>query len=151
MSPPSTKPENAGADRRSTVATSDSGSGAHSRAADGDPIVTRTKPSVKAVAEKTTNGSKPGRGRPRKTRRQSHGSTWHWKQTDCWYYTLAGTKLRVALFDEDGNRIRGVENKQAAQLALARVKLGGKWQPTAEQPAQPQEWLVARVCSEYIQ
>jgi hypothetical protein len=31
-------------------------------------------------------------GRPRKQRRQPHGSAWHWKQTDCWYYTLPGTK-----------------------------------------------------------
>jgi len=26
-------------------------------------------------------------GRKRKQRRQPHGSAWHWKQTDCWYYT----------------------------------------------------------------
>ena len=23
--------------------------------------------------------------------RQSHGSAWHWRQTDCWYCTLPGT------------------------------------------------------------
>ncbi len=23
--------------------------------------------------------------RTRKSRRQQHGSAWHWKQTDCWY------------------------------------------------------------------
>jgi hypothetical protein len=57
-------------------------------------------------------------GRKRKTRRQSHGSAWHWKQTDCWYYTLPGTKKRVALFDEDGQRIRGKANKEAAEIAL---------------------------------
>jgi hypothetical protein len=31
--------------------------------------------------------------RRRKQRRQQHGSAWHWKQTDCWYYTLSGTKF----------------------------------------------------------
>lgn len=86
----------------------------------------------------------------KKSRRQSHGSAWHWKQTDCWYYTLPGTKRRVPLFDEDGIRIRGLEKKQAARLALARVKVSG------EDPPQPPAaaggaWIVARVCSEYLQ
>jgi len=44
-------------------------------------------------------------GRERKVRRQSHGAAWHWKQTDSWYYTMPGTKKRVALFDKDGQRI----------------------------------------------
>lgn len=57
----------------------------------------------------------------------------------------------MPLFDDDGNRIRGIANKKAAQLAFARVKLGRQWQPTPEQPVRPQEWLVAKVCSEYIQ
>ena len=56
-------------------------------------------------------------------RRQSHGSAWHWKQTDCWYYTLSGTGNRVPLFYESGARIRGRENQQAAEVALAREKL----------------------------
>lgn len=89
------------------------------------------------------------RGRKQK-RRQSHGSAWHWEQTDSWYYTLPGTKKRVPLFDEDGNRIRGADNKKAAQLALARVKLGQGWLPEAP-PASPDEWIVAKVCSEYLQ
>jgi len=86
----------------------------------------------------------------RKSRRQSHGSAWHWKQTDSWYYTLPGSKKRVPLFDEDGNRIRGSENKKTAQLAMARVKLGHGWRPEAP-PASPDEWIVAKVCSEYLQ
>lgn len=86
----------------------------------------------------------------KRTRRQQHGSAWHWTQTDCWYYTLSGTKKRLPLFDEDGNRIRGKHNKQAAQLALARIKLAGGDAPEAD-AASTQEWLVARVCSEYIQ
>jgi hypothetical protein len=60
---------------------------------------------------------RPGR---LKTRRQSHGSAWHWRQTD--YYTLPGTKKRVPLLDEDGARVRGKANKGQARLALARVK-----------------------------
>ena len=56
-------------------------------------------------------------GRKRKQRRQAHGSAWCWKQTGCWYYTRPGTKKRVPLFGEDGQRIRGEENKEAAELA----------------------------------
>jgi integrase len=89
-------------------------------------------------------------GRKRKQRRQPHGSAWHWKQTDCWYYTRPGTKKRVPLLDEDGQRIRGKANKEAAELALAKERLSwddeGRGAPGADGP-----WLVARVCSEYIQ
>ena len=89
-------------------------------------------------------------GRKRKQRRQPHGSAWHWKQTDCWYYTQPGTKKRVGLFDENGERIRGKANKEAADLALAREKLS--WETEAGSGATTNnEWLVARVCSEYIQ
>jgi integrase len=56
----------------------------------------------------------------------------------------------VPLVEEDGRRVRGKENRQAAQLALARLKLAGQWRPTAEQAA-PTEWLVVRVCSEYLE
>ncbi|HUQ68396.1 MAG TPA: hypothetical protein VM165_02665 [Planctomycetaceae bacterium] len=45
-----------------------------------------------------------GRLSQRKFRRQQHGSAWHWKQTDCWYYTLPGTKQRVSLLDEHPSR-----------------------------------------------
>ena len=82
--------------------------------------------------------------------RRRRGSAWHWKQTDGWYYTPPGTKNRVALVDEEGKRIRGKDNRQVAELALARVKVAGTWRPTPE-PASQREWLVARVCSEYIQ
>ena len=89
-------------------------------------------------------------GKKRRQRRQSHGSAWHWKQTDCWYYTLPGAKKRVPLFDEEGERIRGKENKEAAELALAREKL--TWEDGGEQGAgNDSPWLVVRVCSEYIQ
>ncbi len=82
-------------------------------------------------------------------RRRPRGSAWHWRQTDCWYYTPPGSKKRVPLLDEDGRRIRGEGNRQAAELALARLKVAGQWRPTA-QPAAECEWLVAKVCSEYI-
>jgi hypothetical protein len=56
--------------------------------------------------------------RNRKERRQQHGSAWHWKQTDSWYYTSPGTKKRIPLFDEEGKRIRGKDNKEVAQLVV---------------------------------
>lgn len=86
----------------------------------------------------------------RKQRRRTRGSAWHWRQTDGWYYTPPSTKRRVPLLDENGKRIRGKANRQAAELALARIKVAGDWRPEAE-PASGNEWLVARVCSEYIQ
>lgn len=85
----------------------------------------------------------------RRKRRQSHGSAWHWQQTDCWYCTLPGTKKRVPLFDQDGKRICGKESKEAAELALARLKLTADW--PAGGPADNGNWIVARVCSEYLQ
>jgi len=85
----------------------------------------------------------------RKQRRQPHGSAWHWKQTDCWYYTQPGTKKRVSLFDESGERIRGADNKEAAELALAKEKL--TWETDDTSAGGGGEWLVVRVCSDYIQ
>jgi hypothetical protein len=86
--------------------------------------------------------------RTRKQRRNPHGSAWRWSQTDCWYYTLPGTKKRIPLFAEDGSRIRGCENQEVAEHALARLKVSGALH---EGQAPDQEWIVARVCSEYLQ
>ena len=72
------------------------------------------------MAKKRKRKSPTGK-RPK--RRQARGSAWHWKQTDCWSYTQPGTKKRMPLFDENGNRIRGKDNTEGAQVALARVKL----------------------------
>ena len=83
-------------------------------------------------------------------RRRSRGSAWYWQQTDSWYYTQLGTKNRVPLLDETGKRIRGQDKKKEAELALARVKVARQWRPTPE-PVIKDEWLVAKVCSEYIQ
>ena len=88
-------------------------------------------------------------GRNRKQRRQQHGSAWHWKQTDCWYYTAPGTKKRAPLFDENGERIRGKENQEAVEAALAKAKIAEAFDSTVPMP--PQRWLVAKVCSEYLQ
>ncbi len=85
----------------------------------------------------------------RKKRRQSHGSAWHWKQTDCWYYTRPGTKKRVALFGDNGDRIRGKNKKREAEIALAKEKL--TWSEESGIVINQGPWLVARVCSEYIQ
>ena len=60
-------------------------------------------------------------GRTKKQRRNPHGSAWHWQQTDCWYYTLPGTKRRVSLYDEQGERIRGKQNRETAEHALAQL------------------------------
>jgi len=86
----------------------------------------------------------------KRKRRQSHGSAWHWRQTDCWYCTLPGTKKRVGLFDADGQRVRGPDNREAAELALARLKLSGADWP-AEAAPDHGNWVVARVCSDYLQ
>jgi hypothetical protein len=82
----------------------------------------------------------------RKTRRQAQESAWPWKQTDCWYYTLPGTKRRVPLVDEDDQRVRGQDHKRTAQRALARVTLAGEDQ-VPDAPAAGGEWLVARILS----
>ena len=87
--------------------------------------------------------------RNRKKRRQQHGSAWHWKQTDCWYYTEPGTKKRVPLFDEKGERIRGKDNKDAAMLALARIKLVDELSTPIPTNADD-KWTVARVCDVYL-
>jgi len=87
--------------------------------------------------------------RRKKTRRQSQGSAWHWKQTNTWYYTHPESKKRVPLFDEDGNRIKGKENKKTAEIALTRIMHPGDGQATPLQVPES-EWLVAKVCSEYI-
>ena len=83
-------------------------------------------------------------------RRRSRGSAWYWQQTDTWYFTPPGTQKRVPLTDEAGKRIRGEDNKKAADLALARVKVARQWRPEAESTTH-NDWLVARVCSEFIQ
>ena len=86
--------------------------------------------------------------RPR-NRRQAHGSAWLWKQTNSWYRTLPGTKRREPLFDDEGRRIRGQQNREAAERALAKARLADSQADGGV--AEDRDWLVARVCSEYIQ
>jgi integrase len=83
-------------------------------------------------------------------RRRTRGAAWYWQQTDSWYFTRPGTKQRVPLLDESGKRIRGRDSKKQAELALARVKVARQWRPTPE-PTDNEEWLVAKVCSNFIQ
>lgn len=85
-----------------------------------------------------------------KRQRRAKGSAWHWKQTDAWYFTPPGTRRRVPLLDEQGRRIRGLGNRQAAELALARHRVAGTWRPPVE-PTDNGEVLVAHVCSEFIE
>ena len=63
---------------------------------------------------------------------------------------MGRTRKRVPLFDEDGQRIRGKDNREAAELALAREKLS--WEEEGQGgPGGDGEWLVARACSDYLQ
>ena len=82
--------------------------------------------------------------------RRSRGRAWYWQQTDSWYFTPPGTKKRVRLFDKTGRPVRGKENAQQAELALAQVKADGNWLPTPDQKdsGAPQ---VAKVCSRFIE
>ncbi|WP_425619171.1 tyrosine-type recombinase/integrase [Anatilimnocola sp. NA78] len=85
-------------------------------------------------------------------RRRAPGSAWHWQQTDAWYFTPPGTKRRVSLLDSSGKRIKGKSNKQAAELALARLKSRADWKPSpAEAVKSKPAVLVATVCSDYVQ
>ncbi len=64
-------------------------------------------------------------------------------------------KRRGGLFDEAGKRIRGKGNKQAADLALTRVQVAAGFKLTPVREPVPskasQPWIVANVCSEYLQ
>ncbi len=55
----------------------------------------------------------------------------------------------MRLLDADGRPIHGRENRNVAELSLARVKAAGNWRPTAEHVGEDQ-WLVAKVCSRFI-
>ena len=88
----------------------------------------------------------------KQTRRRAHGSAWHWQQTDGWYFTPPGTKRREALLDSSGRRIKGKSNKQAAELALARLRAKSDWKPAPEKQIEQSEvLLVGKICSEYIE
>lgn len=53
------------------------------------------------------------------------------------------------MFDEQGGRIRGKGNVRLVEHAFARAKIAN--QVTGNRQPLPGEWLVARVCSEYLQ
>jgi len=59
----------------------------------------------------------------------------------------------VALFDEDGQRIRGKDGREAAEVALAKIKVAiesgdDEWQPGTATGRKV--WRVANVCEEYL-
>ena len=56
--------------------------------------------------------------RNRKQRRQQHGSAWHWRQTNWWYYTRPVTKKQLPLFDEKGEQIQLLSQIHAMSLGL---------------------------------
>ncbi len=80
----------------------------------------------------------------RNRKRRANGSAWHRNFDDCWYATMDGkrTKLR----DEAGNPIRGNDQREQADLALAREKL--QIQPSM---AAGDGVLVATVCDAYLE
>jgi hypothetical protein len=55
----------------------------------------------------------------------------------------------MPLFDEDSQRIRGEGNQEAAETALARVKVASDSDSAGT--TSRERWLVAKVCSEYLQ
>jgi len=55
----------------------------------------------------------------------------------------------MPLFDDSGQRIRGKGNQEAAETALAKVKVAT--QSDSAGPSGREQWLVAKVCSEYLQ
>lgn len=61
---------------------------------------------------------------------------------------MPGKKKRVALFHEHGERVRGRDNKMAAEVALACEKLS--WANEAGSSS-GRERIVARICSEDLQ
>jgi hypothetical protein len=60
----------------------------------------------------------------------------------------AGNEEANSLYDEQRERVRGRENRDVAEHALAKAKLtdGTRAAVPADEP-----WVVARVCSEYVQ
>ena len=55
----------------------------------------------------------------------------------------------MPLFDENGQRIRGMENNEAAETALAKVKVANDSDSAGT--AGRERWRIAKVCSEYLQ
>jgi len=57
----------------------------------------------------------------RNRKRQANGCAWHRKFDDSWYATIDGKRTRLR--DEIGQPIRGKENREQADLAVARFRL----------------------------
>lgn len=53
------------------------------------------------------------------------------------------------MFDESNARICGRDRQQVAEQALAKITLSGELNGSG--PVIDQDWIVARVCSDYLQ
>jgi hypothetical protein len=98
-------------------------------------------------------------GRPYKQRRRPDGAAWYWKQTDCRCYTLPGTKKRIGLFDEEGQRIRPSRRGATAATEACLAKLSpeqraaARWHRTDVSAGYPQvcaEWLAEPIGREPV-
>jgi hypothetical protein len=69
-------------------------------------------------------------------------------ETDCWYYTEPGGNKRIPLFDGKGERVRGKDNKEAARMARARIKVADELSTPIPQVSNG--WTVGRVCEVYL-
>ncbi|APZ94554.1 tyrosine-type recombinase/integrase [Fuerstiella marisgermanici] len=78
----------------------------------------------------------------RNRKRQANGCAWHRRFDDGWYATIDGQRTRLR--DEMGQPIRGKDNRQQADLAVARLKL------QMPEPAAHGAVLVATVAEAYL-
>ncbi len=60
----------------------------------------------------------------RNRKRKPNGSAWHRKLDDSWHATIKGRRTRLR--SESGQPIRGADNRQQAELAVARLKLNNE-------------------------
>lgn len=79
----------------------------------------------------------------RNRKRQANGCAWHRKFDDGWYATVDGKRTRLR--DEFGRAIRGKDNREQAELAVARLKL------QIPQATSSGTVLVARVVDVWLQ
>ena len=78
----------------------------------------------------------------RNRKRKANGSAWHRKFDDSWYATIKGRRTRLR--NESGQPIRGADNREQAELAVARLKLN------IEQISLDDGLQVAQVISAYL-
>lgn len=84
-----------------------------------------------AATPATSKGLSVAQKRTRRTRRTQKGNAWFRKYDDCWYATINGKRQK--LLGIQGDPIKGQGNKEEAEKALARVKLGMAPDPTPKE------------------